>query len=201
MRGQDKTLLARHAYYPYGTTLSTVGLPLNRGFTGHQWEPETGQYFAPFRYYNPSAARWTMRDPLGYVDGPNMYGYVGGMPVTKKDSLGLITSARCFQTHNDKVRTDRNLRAAEVAYTLVSGLFLGVAVGFAVLYATPAVAAALAIPVGGDAAGMAVTIGAGVTAIDLYGNGTSLVPDVKGISDKAKSQESSLFRCLAGAKD
>ena len=100
MRGQDKTLLARHAYYPYGTTLHTVGLPLNRGFTGHQWEPETGQYFAPFRYYNPSAARWTMRDLLQYVDGINIYGYVTGNSVNKVDIYGLYSCTYCIKQHS-----------------------------------------------------------------------------------------------------
>ncbi|MFP4190869.1 MAG: RHS repeat-associated core domain-containing protein [Candidatus Hydrogenedentota bacterium] len=36
-------------------------------FTGHQWDGESGLYYALFRYYSPLQARWTTRDPLGMV--------------------------------------------------------------------------------------------------------------------------------------
>ena len=58
-------------------------------FTGHQWDGESGLYYAPFRYYSPFQARWTTRDPLGMVDGPNVYAYVRGNPVGFSDPLGL----------------------------------------------------------------------------------------------------------------
>jgi RHS repeat-associated protein len=47
-------------------------------------------YFAPYRYYNPQLARWMSRDPLGMVDGPNVYAYVRGNAVNNVDPLGLI---------------------------------------------------------------------------------------------------------------
>ena len=59
-------------------------------FTGHQWDGESGLYYAPERYYSPFQARWTTRDPLGMVDGPNVYAYVRGNPVRFHDSLGLL---------------------------------------------------------------------------------------------------------------
>jgi RHS repeat-associated protein len=53
-------------------------------------------YFAPYRYYNPQLARWMSRDPLGMVDGPNVYAYVKGMPVAYTDPLGLaLTGWKC----------------------------------------------------------------------------------------------------------
>ena len=47
-------------------------------FTGHQWDGESGLYYAPERYYSPFQARWTTRGALGMVDGPNVYAYVRG---------------------------------------------------------------------------------------------------------------------------
>jgi RHS repeat-associated protein len=69
--------------------MRSAGLSLTVGYTGHRWDPAIGQYFAPFRYYNPQTARWNMRDPLGYVDGPNVYAYVTGNPAMGIDPLGL----------------------------------------------------------------------------------------------------------------
>lgn len=58
-------------------------------FTGHFRDKETGLYLAPFRNYSTSLARWSQRDPAGFVDGPNLYGYVSGNPVRWFDPLGL----------------------------------------------------------------------------------------------------------------
>lgn len=68
--------------------MRSAGLPLTIGYTSHLWDRALGQYFAPFRYYNPATARWNMRDPLGFVDGPNVYAYVAGNPVMNIDPTG-----------------------------------------------------------------------------------------------------------------
>ncbi len=56
---------------------------------GHHHDAETGMYFAPYRDYMPNAGRWLTRDPLGMVDGPNVYAYVMGSPVRFSDAMGL----------------------------------------------------------------------------------------------------------------
>jgi RHS repeat-associated protein len=45
-------------------------------------------YYAPFRNYSPNSARWTTRDPLGFSQGQNKYGYVGGHPIAYSDPDG-----------------------------------------------------------------------------------------------------------------
>jgi len=93
LTAQNKAALARYDYAPYGELMRSSGLPLTVGYTGHRWDPEIGQYFAPFRYYNPQTTRWNMRDPLGFVDGPNVYAYVAGNPVKNIDPLGMLIAA------------------------------------------------------------------------------------------------------------
>jgi RHS repeat-associated protein len=88
MLGQDKSAKARYDFSPYGELMRSAGLPLTVGYTGHRWDPAIGQYFAPFRYYNPQTARWNMRDPLGMVDGLNTYAYVAGSPIRYFDTEG-----------------------------------------------------------------------------------------------------------------
>jgi RHS repeat-associated protein len=87
--GQNKSAKARYDFSPYGELMRSAGLPLTVGYTGHRWDPAIGQYFAPFRYYNPQTARWNMRDPLGDVEGPNVYAYVAGNPARYIDRKGL----------------------------------------------------------------------------------------------------------------
>jgi len=87
----EVNLLATYQYTPYGDILSSNNPNTTTHlFTGHDWNPASNLYFAPFRYYSPQTARWLVRDPLGIVDGPNVYAYVGCTPLQKADAFGLI---------------------------------------------------------------------------------------------------------------
>jgi uncharacterized protein RhaS with RHS repeats len=50
-----------------------------------------GMYHFPFRSYSPELGRWMQRDPLGYVDGPNLYQVVLSRAMTFVDPLGLVS--------------------------------------------------------------------------------------------------------------
>lgn len=87
-----------YEYDAYGqpTILSSSFGPLSSSisgnpylFTGRRWDEETDLYYYRARYYDTETGRFLQRDPLGYVDGWNMYEYVGGNPVMKMDPLGL----------------------------------------------------------------------------------------------------------------
>ncbi|MGI6460118.1 MAG: RHS repeat-associated core domain-containing protein [Candidatus Hydrogenedentales bacterium] len=56
---------------------------------GKPWDGAAQMYYFPYRWYSPSAARWLTRDPLGAVDGPNVYVYVVGSLLEYFDALGL----------------------------------------------------------------------------------------------------------------
>lgn len=85
-----KTQDGQLEYTPYGSPyLASVDSNVTRRFTGHQLDADTGSYSTAFREYSPLTNRWSGRDPLGMVDGPNMYGYVGGNPINYVDPLGL----------------------------------------------------------------------------------------------------------------
>ena len=86
-RSSAKGSLAVWDYEPYGKVHSGTATPLI--FALHPYESGMGFFTAPYRNYSPAMARWTTVDPAGMVDGPNMYGYVGGNPVKYKDYLGL----------------------------------------------------------------------------------------------------------------
>ena len=92
LRASDKSALGAYEYTPYGQAYATSGVALGSlggAFTGKSWDATSQLYYFPYRYYSPSAARWLTRDPLGMVDGPNVYAYVKARPITVGDALGL----------------------------------------------------------------------------------------------------------------
>jgi RHS repeat-associated protein len=62
-------------------------------YTGQRFDAESNLMYYKNRYYDPSAGRFIGRDPLGWDEGPNRYGYVGGMPTMAVDPLGLQVTA------------------------------------------------------------------------------------------------------------
>jgi RHS repeat-associated protein len=85
-------------YYPYGQELDAIPpsptcSPTNR-FTGYEYDAETGNYYAFFRYYSPRLGRFMTADPLGGSTGSpqslNRYSYVANNPASFVDPLGLL---------------------------------------------------------------------------------------------------------------
>jgi RHS repeat-associated protein len=68
------------------------------GFAGGLWEPATGMVRFGARDYDPMAARWTQKDPIGFGGGQaNLYRYVGDDPINGTDATGLWMSPSCLQ--------------------------------------------------------------------------------------------------------
>lgn len=72
---------------PRQVSVSAAGNPY--GFQGLPLDTETGLLYVRNRYYDPEMGRFISMDPLGYVDGPNAYGFVKNDPVNGRDPLGL----------------------------------------------------------------------------------------------------------------
>ncbi len=65
------------------------------GFHGLPIDPETGLVYVRHRYYDPEMGRFLSQDPLGYVDGGNLYQYGLNNPGDLSDPLGLDTCPDC----------------------------------------------------------------------------------------------------------
>lgn len=72
-------------------------------FTGRRLDAETGLYYYRFRTYHPGLKTFIQRDPLGYGDSASLYQYVGGLPTTLGDPLGLRTQVGKDEWHHELV--------------------------------------------------------------------------------------------------
>jgi RHS repeat-associated protein len=81
-----KTDRARHP----ALASSKAGFPF--AHQGLLLEPEIGSYQNRHRQYDPTEMRFMQRDPEGYIDGLNSYGYTGTNPASHRDPTGLAYS-------------------------------------------------------------------------------------------------------------
>ena len=54
-------------------------------------DKEIGLIYFGKRYYDPEVGRWTSLDPIGEIDGPNLYAYANNNPITYVDYFGLAS--------------------------------------------------------------------------------------------------------------
>ncbi|MEW6351467.1 MAG: RHS repeat-associated core domain-containing protein, partial [Thermodesulfobacteriota bacterium] len=80
--------LARLVYGPWGEPLDGNHARTRFTYTGHQREASTGSYYSVWRYLDPRAGKWTQRDPIHFVDGPNVYRYALNAPLVFFDFIG-----------------------------------------------------------------------------------------------------------------
>ena len=97
LTGNTQTVSDSYTYSAFGETVSSSGSTTNpfqwNGAVGYYTNEETGEFYVRRRSYDPAIARWLSRDPLGFVDGPNVYAYVGNQPINSLDPTGTLCVA------------------------------------------------------------------------------------------------------------
>jgi RHS repeat-associated protein len=93
------------------------------GYTGREYDGETGQYYYRARYYDQNVGRFISEDPLGFAAGDtNIYRYVGNSPTNYRDPSGL--KCDCSAGINYGTVAKSGLTSA------VTGLAVAAAIGF-----------------------------------------------------------------------
>lgn len=59
-------------------------------FTGQVWVPEAKLYYFKARFYSASLGRFMQTDPIGFAAGVNLYAYVRGDVINRRDPSGLM---------------------------------------------------------------------------------------------------------------
>ncbi|WP_370468265.1 RHS repeat-associated core domain-containing protein [Parvularcula maris] len=78
------------------------------GYTGQMRIHGTSLWHYKARAYSPRLGRFLQTDPIGYGDGLNMYAYVGGDAVNRRDPSGLNSAEigpddRCDKPANEDI--------------------------------------------------------------------------------------------------
>jgi len=85
-------VISSDVYDPYGNLVyggSTADPYGYKVIAGYYKDHETGLFYLANRYYDPVDGRFINRDPIGYIGGINLYGYVKNNPVSFMDPSGL----------------------------------------------------------------------------------------------------------------
>lgn len=97
--------VATTGYLPFGESSAGGSAALGPWrFTGQRFDPDSGYYYYKSRTYDPAVGMFLQPDPLGFVDGLNLYAYVGNDPINFVDPSGL--AAEGFGNYTDYVGKD-----------------------------------------------------------------------------------------------
>jgi RHS repeat-associated protein len=98
----------RYSYDVFGEPNRTSSIGNLYLFTGRRYDNETGLYYYRARYYNPAIGRFMQTDPIGYVEGLNLYTYVGNNPINYVDPYGLYGHQACWDACEEKAITPKH---------------------------------------------------------------------------------------------
>jgi RHS repeat-associated protein len=94
----DADSIAKHvAYDAFGNVLSDTAptVALTVGYTGQEFDADTGLYYYDARWYDAAAGRFLSQDPLSFAAGDaNLYRYVGNNPTNATDPSGMVKEGR-----------------------------------------------------------------------------------------------------------
>ncbi|MEC5159546.1 MULTISPECIES: RHS repeat-associated core domain-containing protein [unclassified Janthinobacterium] len=82
------TASATMAYGPFGEAAASNDVRF--GYTGQLHFGELGLSYYKARFYSPAMGRFLQTDPVGTVDGLNLYAYVGNNPANRTDPSGAV---------------------------------------------------------------------------------------------------------------
>lgn len=89
----DGAVLSREEYFPFGGTAILAGDSAELKYKYIRYSGKerdgSGLYYYGQRYYMPWLGRWASSDPVGTVDGSNLYRMVRNNPVGLRDNKGL----------------------------------------------------------------------------------------------------------------
>jgi RHS repeat-associated protein/uncharacterized repeat protein (TIGR01451 family) len=110
---------------------SAFGVPTSRdstvyGYTGHQYDGDTGLIYARARYYDPELGRFLSEDPVPSI---NPYPYVGNEPCNAVDPTGAVAAMEYSKLQRMGAMIARSV--AEEAGSFACASLMNAVLGFA----------------------------------------------------------------------
>jgi RHS repeat-associated protein len=101
---QNGSFMNREEHTPYGETSFGSFAKKRYRFTGKEQDEESGLNYHGARYYAPWLGRWVSADPIGIIDGPNLYRYANSNPLSFVDTMGTQSQP----TNDNPMRLSRS---------------------------------------------------------------------------------------------
>ena len=80
-------------YFAFGTKYgmkNETGFEESHGFTGKEYDEDTGLYYFNARWYDAELGRFVSEDPVADPNNPNLYSYCGNQPLNHIDPTGMV---------------------------------------------------------------------------------------------------------------
>jgi insecticidal toxin complex protein TccC len=103
---QDAKVISQERYYPFGGTAWADGEAVQVSYKTVRYSGKerdaTGLDYYGFRYYASWLGRWVSADPMGTVDGLNLFRMVINNPATYDDVDGLMLRRQAGNIHTEE---------------------------------------------------------------------------------------------------
>ena len=91
---QNGTTVFNADYFAFGTKFVSNGdFDETHGFTGKEYDSDSGLYYYNARWYDPDLGRFISEDPAADPNNPNLYSYCGNNGVSRIDPTGKFAWA------------------------------------------------------------------------------------------------------------
>jgi len=119
---ESGNVLWREQYSPFGEKQenSLASQKNDVGYTGHQFDSDTGLVYMQARYYDPVIGRFYSNDPMGYrgVHSFNRYAYANNNPYRYTDPTGMCSE----ENKGSKVACNVEDKVTEILEPLMEDL-------------------------------------------------------------------------------
>jgi RHS repeat-associated protein len=96
------------------------------GYTGREWDAESGLWYVRARYYDPQAGRFISQEPIGFGgQDPNLYRYVGNAATNATDPSGLQDAGHHWITRETIKWLWDEKKITKAAYETAVGMVSG----------------------------------------------------------------------------